>query len=571
MDKPWFKFYDPGVPHNIDYPPVPLHKLLESSAERFPARIALIYQEAKLTYSELNGLANRFANTLLAMGVRKGDRVALLLPNCPQFLISYYGALKAGATVVASNPLWVAREVEHQLQDCGAETIVVLSRRYPLINNVRASTALKRVIVTNIKDYFPPVIKMLYTIAKEKKEGDRHPLQKGDYDFVPLIHGYPDTPPGVDVKSSDVALLQYTGGTTGISKGAVITHANLVCNTMQIRAWLNVPDGTSAFMAVLPFFHVYGMVACMSSAIGTGSTLLLHPRFDVKEVLDGIQKHRPQYFPGVPTMYVAINNNPLTAKYDLSSVKACISGAAPLPSQVKLQFEAITGGKLCEGYGLSEAPTASHCNPILGPNKTGSIGLPFPDVECKIVDLDTGEQEVAVGEIGELCLKSPQVMQSYWNRPDETAATLRDGWLHTGDVAKMDEEGYFHIVDRKKDMIISGGYNVYPRDVEEVLFTYPKIKEAAVAGVPDPKWGESVKAFIVLKKGQSSSAEEIIDFCKQNVARYKVPSVIEFRDSLPKTLVGKVLRRVLVEETVAHAAEMDKAAASEAAGQPPAA
>jgi long-chain acyl-CoA synthetase len=289
----------------------------------------------------------------------------------------------------------------------------------------------------------------------------------------------------------------------------------------------------------------------MSAAIGTASTLILQPRFDAHDVLGAIQRYRPEYFPGVPTMYVAINNSPLTPKYDLSSVKACISGAAPLPSQVKLKFEGITGGKLCEGYGLSEAPTATHCNPLMGLNKTGSIGLPFPDVECKIVDIETGLHEAAIGEIGELCIRSPQVMRGYWNHPDETALALRDGWLYTGDIAKMDEDGYFYIVDRKKDMIISGGYNVYPRDVEDVLFTHPKVKDAAVAGIADPKWGESVKAFIVLKEGQTATSEEIICFCRDNLARYKVPTQVEFRDSLPKTLVGKVLRRVLIEESQA--------------------
>jgi long-chain acyl-CoA synthetase len=559
MDKPWFTHYDPGVPHTLVYPDIPLHRLLEGAAERFPDRIATIYQGATLTYRQLDNLANRFANTLLALGVKKGDRVAFILPNSPQFLLCYYGALKVGATVVATNPLWVEREVEYQMQDCGAETIVVLSRRYPLVKNIRAKTKLKNVIVTSIKDYFPPVIKLLYTLAREKKEGDRQKLDAGDYDLVQLIHGYPEARPDVAVKSSDIALLQYTGGTTGISKGAVITHANLICNTMQIRAWLAVPDGTAGFLAVLPFFHVYGMVACMSAAVGTASTMILHPRFDVAEILKNIQKYRPEYFPGVPTMYVAINNSPLAPTYNLSSIKACISGAAPLPKEVKLTFEKITGGKLCEGYGLSEAPTASHCNPLQGGNRTGSIGLPFPDVDCKIVDLETGTHEMPLGEIGELCLKTPQIMQSYWNRPDETAIALRDGWLYTGDIARMDEEGYFYIVDRKKDMVISGGYNVYPRDVEEVLYTHPKVQEAAVAGVPDPKWGESIKAFIVLKHGQAASAEEIIDFCKQNMARYKVPSAVEFRDSLPKTLVGKVLRRVLVEESKAKAESQEPA------------
>jgi long-chain acyl-CoA synthetase len=551
MDKPWFKFYDAGVPHSLNYPSIPLFRLLEDAAERFPGRTATIFQGARLSYEQIDAQANRFANAVLALGVKKGDRIALLLPNCPQFLIAYFGALKAGAIVVAINPLWVEREVEQQLVDCGAETIVVFSRRYPLIQAIRRRTNLKNVILTNIKDYLPPALRILYTLAREKKEGDRQTLAGGDYDMTTLMNGYPVAAPRIAVRSGDVALLQYTGGTTGVSKGAIITHANLITNTYQIRAWLNVPDGTSSFMAALPFFHVYGMLACMSAAIGTASTLILQPRFDVKAILTAIQTYHPEYFPGVPTMYVAINDSPLTPNYNLSSIKACISGAAPLPRDVKLTFEKTTGGKLCEGYGLSEAPTATHCNPFLGMNKTGSIGVPFPDVECKIVDIETGEHELAAGEIGELCIKSPQVMQGYWNHPDETALALRDGWLYTGDIARVDEDGYFYIVDRKKDMIISGGYNVYPRDVEDVLLTHPGIKEVAVAGISDSKWGEQIKAFIVLREGQTTSAEEIIDFCKQNMARYKVPADIEFRSALPKTLVGKVLRRVLIEESQA--------------------
>ena len=551
MEKPWFASYDPGVPLTLDYPRLPLYQFLESAAARFPQRTATIYQGAALTYEQIDEFANRFANALIALGVRKGDRVALLLPNTPQFAMTYYGALKAGAIVVAVNPLWVEREVEHQLADCGAETIVVLSRRYPLIKAIRGRTRLQRVIVTSIKDCMPPLLRTLYSLAREAKEGDRQTLDQGDLDLMQLMKGYPPASPRIDVAWDDDALLQYTGGTTGVSKGAVITHANLVANTIQIRAWLNIPDGTSSFLAVLPFFHVYGMVACMSAAVGTASTLILHPRFDVKEILESIQKRRPQYFPGVPAMYVAVNNSTLTPKYDLSSITACISGAAPLPKEVKLRFEQITGGKLCEGYGLSEAPTASHCNPMQGLNKTGSIGLPFPDVECKIVDLETGEHEVPVGAIGELCIKGPQVMKCYWNRPDETATTLRDGWLFTGDIASVDSDGYFYIVDRKKDMILSGGYNVYPRDIEEVLYMHGKIKEAAVAGVPSEKWGEAVKAFVVLKDGQTATEAEIIEYCRQNMARYKVPVQVEFRQSLPKTLVGKVLRRVLVAESIA--------------------
>ncbi len=547
MDKPWVRNYDPGVPSTLEYPKEPLFRLLERSAERHPDRIATSFFGATLTYRQLDDLVNRFANALKTMGVVKGDRVGLLLPNCPQFLIGYFGALKAGAVVVATNPLYVEREVEHQFNDAGLTFALVFSRRYPLVNALRSRTALQRVVVTSIKAYFPPLLRFLYTVAKEKKEGDRQAIRSGDLDLKTILRSSPATRPDVPVSADDLALLQYTGGTTGAPKAAAASHFNLVADTLQMRAWLGLSDGPR-FLAVIPFFHVYGMVACMSLTLASAGTLYLHPKFDVKEVLETIRDAKIEYFPGVPTMYVAVNNSPLAPQYDLRSVKACVSGAAPLPVEVKRKFEELTGGKLVEGYGLSEAPTATHCNPLRGENREGSIGLPLPDVECKIVDVSDGVTEKPVGEAGELCIRAPEVMQGYWNRPDETSLALRDGWLHTGDIAKMDEDGYFYIVDRKKDMIISGGYNVYPRDVEEVLFSHPKVKEAAVAGVPDPKWGETVTAFVVLKEGEAVTADEVKAFCRERLAAYKVPSVVEFRGSLPKTLVGKVLRRVLTEE-----------------------
>ena len=550
MEKIWLRHYDPGVPSSLDYPRVPLFRLLEQSADRFPDRIATSFFGATLTYRELDGLANRFAHALRDLGIAKGDRVGLLLPNCPQFVICYYGALKAGATVVATNPLYVEREVENQFNDSGIRLAVVFSRRYPLVRAIRGRTpALEKVIVTNIKDYFPTLLRLLYTIAKEKKEGDRQPPQDGDLDLLSMLRFAPDVRPVVDIGPDDVALLQYTGGTTGIPKAAVASHFNLVADTLQLKAWLGIGDDHSArFLGVIPFFHVYGMVACMSIALATGSTLYLHPKFDIKDVLKTIQDEKIDYFPGVPTMYVAVNNSPLTPNYNLRAIKACVSGAAPLPLEVKRKFEGLTGGKLLEGYGLSEAPTATHANPLNGLNKEGSIGLPFPDVDCKIVDVADGVTEMPIGQPGELCIRAPEVMQGYWKRPKETEIALRDGWLHTGDIAKVDEDGYFYIVDRKKDMIISGGYNVYPRDVEEVLFMHPKVKEAAVAGIPDAKWGETVAAFVVLKEGETATPDEIREFCRERLAAYKVPSAIEFRDALPKTLVGKVLRRVLTEE-----------------------
>ncbi len=549
MEKIWLRHYDPGVPATIEYPRVPLFRLLEETADRYPDRVATSFFGATLTYRELDAATNRFAHALRDRGVKKGDRVGLLLPNCPQFVIAYYGALKAGAVVVATNPLYVEREVEHQFNDAGIETAVIFSRRYPLINAVRERTSLRNVIVTNIKDYFPPVLRLLYTLLKEKKEGDRQALRQGDLDFERLLHYAPEVRPVTDVGPDDIALLQYTGGTTGIPKAAVGSHFNLIADTMQMKAWLGLDSANNArFLAVIPFFHAYGMIACMSIALATGSTLYLQPRFDIKDVLKTIQAEKIDYFPGVPTMYVAVNNSPLTPQYNLRAIKACVSGAAPLPLEVKRKFEELTGGKLVEGYGLSEALVATHANPLQGANKEGSIGLPFPDVDCRIVDVADGVTDMPLGQSGELCIKAPEVMQGYWKRPDETKVTLRDGWLHTGDIAKVDEDGYFYIVDRKKDMIISGGYNIYPRDVEEVLFTHPKVKEAAVAGVPDQKWGETVTGFVVLKDGEHATADEIRAYCRERMAAYKVPTVVEFRETLPKTLVGKVLRRVLAEE-----------------------
>ncbi len=548
MDKPWLQHYDPGVPATLDYPEVPLYHFLEESARRHPALPATIFFDAKLTYSELDALANQIAHALIGMGVQKGDRVALLLPNTPQFVASFYGILKAGGIVVANNPLYTAKELTYQLNDAGAETIITLSKMYPTIRKILPDTRLKNVIVTNIKEYMPFVLRTLFTFLREKKDGHRMELATGHHWFQDWIQGQPTSAPDVEVGPDDVAIFQYTGGTTGVSKGAIAQHRALVADTLQIDAW--VPDrreGEETYLGVIPFFHVYGMVACMSVAIYQAARLVLLPQFNVDDVLKAIDKYKPTFFPGVPAMYVAINNHPEIDKYDLRSIRACISGAAPLPVEVKKRFEELTGGKLCEGYGLSEAPTATHCNPIYGVNKPGSIGLPLPTVECKIEDLETGEA-LPPGKAGELCIRGPQLMQGYLNRPEETAETLKDGWLHTGDIAYMDEEGYFFIVDRKKDMIISGGYNVYPREVEEVLYQHPAVQEAAVAGVPHEYYGEMVKAYVVLKEGASATEEEIIQFCKENLASYKAPKQVEFRDSLPKTLVGKVLRRVLVEE-----------------------
>jgi len=554
LDRPWFAFYDEGVPKHIEYPDAPLQQFLSESARKHPDRDAIIFYGTRLTYRALNEAAERFASALAARGLTAGDRVSLFLPNCPQMVIAYYGTLRAGGIAVPTNPLYSARELEHQLNDSGAWGIVTLSKFYPLVKEVAPKTGLKRIIVTNIKEYFPSLLRLLFTLLKEKKEGHRVELERGAGTelFDELMSSAAAKPPVVAFSPDAPALLQYTGGTTGLAKGAVLTHRNLVANTMQAGAWLvTAKGGREIFLGAIPFFHVYGMTAVMNLCISLGHTMILLPHFKVKEVLETIDKYRPTIFPGVPTMYIAINNFPGVAKYNLRSITACLSGAAPLPVEVQTRFEALTGARLVEAYGLTEASPATHANPLYGARKVGTIGLPIPDTDAKIVDLETGERSLPPREIGELAVKGPQVMKGYWNRPEETAGALKDGWLYTGDIGYMDEQGYFVIVDRKKDTIIAGGYNIYPRDVEEPLYEHPKVQEAVAVGLPDPYRGETVKVYIVLKEGQSATEQEIIDYCKEKMAKYKIPTLVEFRKALPKTLVGKVLRRTLREEELA--------------------
>lgn len=568
MEKIWLKNYDLGVPHTIDYPQITLQQLLEESVRRFPDHTAIIFpgaldDESMMSYRELDRQSNKLANALIEMGVKKGDRVALLLPNCPQFVISYYAVLKVGAIVVATNPLYSPRELELQFKDCGAETLIVLSLFYKAVMGLKARTNLKNVVVTNIKEYLPEQSRKAFIAFMERQEGHRVriPRVKGIYKFQELLRRFSTTQPAVKTGPDDVAMFQYTGGTTGISKAAVATHRNVVSNVYQMRAWgqpMGLEEGEERIMGVMPLFHVYGMVVVMHFAVLGGAAMVLLPRWETETVLKAVNRYKPTFFPGVPTMYVAINNFTEVSKYDLSSIKLCNSGAAPLLVEVQQEFERLTGGKLVEGYGLSEAPTATHANPVVGLRKTGSIGVPLPDVESKIMDAETGEKEMPLGEVGELVIRGPQVMKGYWNRPEETEMVLRGGWLFTGDLARMDEDGFFSIVDRKKEMIIAGGFNIYPRDVEEVLYEHPKVKEAACFGVPDPYRGQTVKVVIVLKDGTSATEEEIIEFCRPRLARYKIPKLVEFTDELPKSLIGKVLRRVLVEREKAKAGDVQK-------------
>ena len=564
MEKPWFKHYDEGVPETIEYPPVPLAQLLRDAAAKHPEHPAIIFgamagsrlMDAKLTYSQLDDAVDRFAAGLQGMGVDKGDRVAIMLPNCPQFVIAAYATWRIGGIVVCCNPLYVAREIEHLVRDSGAETFVVMSQFYGRVKGIRASTGLKRVIVTNIKEYFPSLLKLLFTVAKEKKEGHKVDISgdAGTFWFQEVMRQGPAKPSRVEIGPEEVSTLIYTGGTTGGPKGAQLTHRNLVSNAVVLKIWSKSKEAEDVMLCVMPYFHVYGLTAGMNVCVANALTMVQIPNpRDMVHVLKSIETHHATYYPGVPTMFVGFLNFPDRDKYDVSSLRFAVSAAAPLPPEVQQQFQTVTGGKMVEAYGLTETSPAATMDPIDSP-RAHSLGVPVPDTDLKIVDTETGTQELPVGEIGEIIIKGPQVMKGYWNLPTETANALRTGpdgqsdWFYSGDIGFVDEDGYFHIADRKKDMIIAGGYNIYPAEVEAVLFEHPKVEEAAVIGVPDEYRGESVKAFVVLKEGETATEEEIIDFCKERMAAYRVPRSIEFRDDLPKSMVGKVLRRELREE-----------------------
>lgn len=550
MEKVWLEHYEKEVPHSINYPSLSLYQLFQQSAKKYSQQPAVHFMGRELTYSELSSQIDALAAALAELGVKKGDRVAIHLPNCTQFPIAFFAVHAIGAVVVPCNPLYVAREMEYQLKDSGAETIITLTRFYKMIKEVQPKTNLKNIVVSNIKDFFPGLLSFLYTVAKEKKEGDRVEIAKEDHIFTGLLSKYAGKePPAVEVSPFDRAVFLYTGGTTGVSKGAVLQHRNLVANMFQVKAWCtDYQDGKEVALGVLPFFHSYGLTTVLNLGLLNGAKLVLLPRFVLEDVLKTIDKQKPTLFPGVPTIYVAINNAPDLNKYDIKSIRICISGAAPLPVEVQQQFEKNTGGKLVEGFGLSETSPVTHANPVYGVRKPGSIGLPMPDTEYKIVDVETGKKELPIGEIGELCIRGPQVMEGYLNMPEENAQSIRDGWFYTGDIARADEDGYTYIVDRKKDMVIAGGFNIYPRDIEEVLYAHPKVMEAAVAGINDPYRGETLKAYIVLKEGETMTEEEVTEHCKTNLAAYKVPKLVEFRPELPKTMIGKVLRRMLREE-----------------------
>ncbi|MDP4550525.1 long-chain-fatty-acid--CoA ligase [Alkalihalobacillus macyae] len=551
VEKEWFSYYQEGVPSSIEYENKPLQAYLIDAATKHPNKTAVHFLGKELTFQELLSRSKRLANSLRENGLRKSDRVSIMLPNCPQAVISYYAVLMAGGVVVQTNPLYMERELEHQLTDSEANMMICLDLVLPKVLKVKNKTMLQHIVVTKIQDYLPFPKNLLFPlIQKQKKQGLLVEMPSTDeiHTFKNWVANGSEDDIELDVNpKEDLALLQYTGGTTGLAKGVMLTHFNLVVNTMQCKNW--IPDakyGEESVMGILPFFHVYGMTCVMNLSIMYAAKMIILPKFEPKDTLKAIEKQKPTLFPGAPTIYISLLNEPDFDQYDLSSIKACISGSAPLPIEVQQKFQEKITGRLVEGYGLTESSPVTHSNPLSDGTVVGSIGLPWPDTDAKIV-LPTGD-EAALKEIGELIVQGPQVMKGYWKRPDETNAVLKDGWLYTGDMAYRDEKGYFYVVDRKKDMIIAGGYNIYPREVEEVLYEHPAVQEAVVIGIPDAYRGETVKAFVVLKQNEKATEEEMNQFCRKFLAAYKVPRLYEFREELPKTTVGKILRRVLVDE-----------------------
>ena len=560
LSRPWVHHYEQGVPAHIDIPDHPLTWILDQTVSRYPAQTAFIYYGTSMSYAQFSSLANRFAASLQRLGIQKGDRVAIALPNIPQYPIAFYGALRAGAIVVPTNPLYTEREMQYQLAESGARVIVMLDMFYPVVRAVRAKTALEHVVITSPADYLPPLLRTLYPLSQRNAKHPEPRLTEKELREDATLHAMSGmleshTKGGIELfnlpahlTGDDLATLQYTGGTTGVSKGAMLTHRNLLANALQTRTWnVQARDGEEITLCVAPFFHSYGLTAGMNLSILAAATMILLPQFKVKEVVKAIRRYHPTQLPGIPTMYISIMKEIGRHSEELRSIKYCISGASALPAKVREDWEALTHGKLVEGYGLSEAAPVTHCNPLNGDIREGSIGLPLPNIDAAILDEKTGEP-LPVGEAGEIVVKGPNIMQGFWNQPGETADIFTRGWMRTGDIGKMDAEGYFYVVDRAKDMIKASGFNVFPREVEEVLYHHPAVQEAAVLGVPHAYRVETVAAVIVLKPGFEPSEhtrEDIIAYCKKELTPYKVPKIVQFRESLPKSLIGKVLKREL--------------------------
>jgi long-chain acyl-CoA synthetase len=554
MDRPWQRHYDNSVPATIRYPRIPVHELVNIPASSHSTKPALIYLGTKMTFWELRNEIIVFANALAGMGVRKGDRVGVHLPNCPQYIIAYYGALTIGAIVVNMNPLYTPTELKHIVDNTGLTTLVTGDVSLEAVRALRRQVEIPRVIVTSVYDYAG---------GQRQEKPAKLDMEEGWQHFLDIVIASTDTRrPRVDVSADDPALIQFTGGTTGFPKGAVLTHGNVVSGTFQAALWGGpitdcTPYERRSVFAALPYFHIYGNIVAMNWAMLNCATQIIMPRFHVDEVMMVLSLHDSiTFFPAVPTMITAIVNHPKSDELELSRRIALLnSGGGPMPVELIDRVKEV-GFFYNEGWGMTESTSLGLSNPVLGLAKAGSIGVPFPDTDVRVVDLVEGVEDVPKGEPGELIVKSPLVMKEYWNDPEKTADQIRDGWLHTGDIVVRDEDDYFHIVDRKKDMIIAGGYNIYPREIDEVLHQHPKIQTAVAVGVPHEYRGETVKAFVVLKDGESATEEEIIVFCREKLAAYKSPKSVEFRDALPQSAIGKVLRKTLREEEIAKQSQL---------------
>ncbi|MGG0449994.1 AMP-binding protein [Priestia megaterium] len=550
-EKIWLSQYPDEIPDRLHYEQKNLAQLFEEAVQKDPKKSAIYFLGKKMTFSQLHQDSLKLSSYLIELGLKRGDRVAIMLPNCPQAVISFYAVLLAGGVVVQTNPLYTERELEYQLNDSEATMIIALDLLYPRVVKMKALTKIKHVVITSIQDYLPFPKNIIYPFIQRKQQKISVDVSHTEttHLFKRIIN---ESSPAVynaeGISDEDIAILQYTGGTTGFPKGVMLTHKNLVANATMCSHWLyRCSHGEEKVLGIIPFFHVYGLTTVLVLSVLQNYEMVLLPKFDAKTTLKTIHKQQPTLFPGAPTIYIALLNHPDLAKYNLSSIDSCMSGSAPLPVEVQEQFEKLTGGKLVEGYGLTETSPVTHANFLWKERIPGSIGVPWPDTDAKILSFETGK-EAAVSEVGEIAVKGPQVMKGYWKQPEETEAVMRDGWLLTGDVGYMDDKGYFYVVDRKKDIIIAGGYNIYPREVEEVLYEHEKIQEAVVVGVPDPYRGETVKAYIVLKNGVRCTEEELNEFSRKYLAAYKVPRLYEFRNELPKTAVGKILRRALIDE-----------------------
>ena len=546
-EKPWFKSYAPGVPREFEFQKTTMNEALRRSAKEFPGKSALIFMGRRISYRELDLLVNRFARALLDLGVKKGDKVAMLLPNIPQVVIAIYATFRIGAVAVMNNPLYTERELEYQFNDSDSKVLVSLDLLHPRIMKIKDKTKIDKIIYCHINDYLPFPKKQFFPLVKKDMYRRIEP-QKSVHEFLGLTKKYPDASLEPADHWNELGAFLYTGGTTGVSKGVMLTHANISSIVQQFAAWIpDLEKGKESVLAVFPFFHSAGFSAIQNLCVWMGYTMVLVPRPEPGVILEMLKNFKPHFLPAVPTIFVGLLNSPEFRKMDLSFIKGFFSGAAPLAADTLQHLKDLTGATMLEVYGLTETAAMATLTPWKGTIKPGTVGVPMPNTDVKIVDLDTGKDELASGQPGEIIIHGPQVMKGYYKKPEETAEVLKDGWLHTGDIGMFDGDGYLTIVDRKKDMIIAGGYNVSPREIDEILFQHPKILEACSIGVPDPYRGETVKAYVVVKPGESLTAEEVIQFSREKLAAYKAPKMVEFIDALPKSAVGKILRKEVKE------------------------